>query len=176
MLAKEKLLIVIEKLLYKKPLDEITVTEIISEAGLSRKTFYRNFTDKYDLVEKYFKRFFDQSFGQIILGEDFDAALLHYLEICESKASILKNAYSSSDVNGLRNYDIESTRRTYEKYLIDKGADTKLPEMRFAIEIASRGGTDMVIDWLIGGMKTDKKQLQMLIKRTLPNDMLKFLE
>lgn len=176
MLAKEKLLVVIEKLLYKKPLDEITVTEIILEAGLSRKTFYRNFTDKYDLVEKYFKRFFDESFGQIILGEDFDAALLHYLEICESKANILKNAYSSSDVNGLRNYDIESTRRTYEKYLIDKGADTELPEMRFAIEIASRGGTDMVIDWLVGGMKTDKKQLQMLIKRTLPNDMLKFLE
>lgn len=176
MLAKEKLLIAIEQLLYKKPLDDISVTEIITAAQICRKTFYRNFTDKYDLADYYFMLFFDESFGKIICGENFDVALLRYLEICESKATILKNAYSSSDVNGLRNYDVKITRRTYEKYLLDKGADIELPEMKFAIEIASRGGTDMVIEWLLNGMKSDKKQLQALIKRTLPNDMLKYLE
>lgn len=176
MIAKEKLLIAIEQLLRKKPLDDISVTEIVQETKICRKTFYRNFTDKYDLADYYFKQFFDESFGKIISGENFDAALLRYLEICESKAVILKNAYLSSDVNGLRNYDIESTRRTYEKYLLDKGADIEQMEMKFAIEIASRGGTDMVITWLLEGMKIDKKQLQAFIKRTLPNDMLKYLE
>lgn len=63
-------------------------------------------------------------------------------------------------MNGLRNYDIESTRRTYEKYLLEKGADIYAPEMKFAIEIAVRGGTDMVIEWLLNDMKEDKKTLQ----------------
>ncbi len=176
MFAKEKLILAIERLLSKKELDEITVSEIVSEASLCRKTFYRNFTDKYDLTDYYFKQFFENTFGQIICGEDFDTALFRYLEICESKADILLNAYSSADVNGLRNYDIESTRRTYEKYLLEKGADIYAPEMKFAIEIAARGGTDMVIEWLLNGMKEDKKTLQVLIKRTLPNDLLKYLE
>lgn len=176
MLAREKLLMTIERLLLKKSLDEISVTEIIADAQICRKTFYRNFTDKYDLADSYFKQFFDESFGKIIGGENFDVALLRYLEICESKASILKNAYSSNDVNGLRNYDVEITRRTYEKYLLEKGADIQLPEMKFAVEIASRGGTDMVIEWLLNGIKADKKQLRTFIKRTLPNDLLRYLK
>lgn len=80
MLAKEKLILAIEHLLSKKKLDEITVTEIVSEASICRKTFYRNFTDKYDLTDYYFKQFFENTFGQIICGEDFDTALFWYLE------------------------------------------------------------------------------------------------
>jgi hypothetical protein len=40
------------------------------------------------------------------------------------------------DINGLKNYDIQITRKTYEKYLLAQGADINTPEMRFAIEIA----------------------------------------
>ena len=174
--AKEKLSAAIEKLLEKKELDKITVAEIVKEAAVWRKTFYRNFTDKYALTAYYFSQFFDQTFGQITCGESFDAALLRYLAICESKAAVLKHAYASSDINGLRSYDIKSTKRTYEKYLLEKGADIHTAPMQFAIEIAARGGTDMIIEWLVRGMPEDKAELQALIKRTLPNDLLKFLE
>ena len=44
--AKEKLSAAIEKLLEKKELDKITVAEIVKEAAVCRKTFYRNFPDK----------------------------------------------------------------------------------------------------------------------------------
>ena len=80
MLAKEKLILAIERLLSQKELDEITVSEIVAEASLCRKTFYRNFMDKYDLTDYYFKQFFENTFGQIICGEDFDTALFRYLE------------------------------------------------------------------------------------------------
>lgn len=174
--AKDKLVLAMEELLKKTKLDAITVSQIIDAASVCRKTFYRNFTDKYALADYYFKQFFDNSFGRIADGQDFDTALLQYLEFCEERAVILRNAYSSADVNGLRAYDIESTRRTYEKYLLERGADVNTPEMRFAVEIAARGGTDMVIEWLTDGMVMDKHQLLRLIKRTLPNDLLKYLD
>jgi hypothetical protein len=59
--------------------------------------------------------------------------------------------------------------------LLAQGADINTAEMRFAIEIASRGGTEMVINWLINGMNEDKIQLMMLIKRTLPMDIAAYL-
>lgn len=61
---------------------------------------------------------------------------------------------------GGESFDAAFTRWSYEQHLFDKGANMELPEMKFAVEIASRGGTDMVIEWLLDEMKLDKKQLQ----------------
>jgi AcrR family transcriptional regulator len=166
----------LEKLLRKKNLDNIQVSEIVAGTSLSRKTFYRHFKDKYDLANWYFAQFYEASFGCITEGLTWEEALMHYLEIYQQKYSVLKNAYASRDINGLRSYDIAITRKTYEKYLTIRGADINSETMRFAIDIASRGGTDMVIEWLLSGMKMEKDKLAWLLKQTLPNDILKYID
>ena len=40
----------IKGLMARMPLDKITVKDIVADCGLTRQTFYRNFQDKYDLV------------------------------------------------------------------------------------------------------------------------------
>ena len=158
-----------------EPLDVIRVSELVRQASVCRKTFYRHYQDKYALAAAYFADFFDRSFGRIVSGESFDVALLEYLAICEEKAAVLKNLYSSKDLNGLRNIDLLYTRKTYQNYLLEKGADTSDSAMQFAIEIAVRGGTDMVIDWIRNDLPIGKVQLRDLIRRTLPNDLLRYL-
>lgn len=59
----------------------------------------------------YFADFFGRLFGRIISGESFDVALLECLAICEEKAAVLKNLYSSKDPNSLRNVDLLYTRK-----------------------------------------------------------------
>ena len=49
----------------KEPLDKITVKDIVKEADMTRQTFYRNFQDKYDLVNWYFDVLAQKSFKQI---------------------------------------------------------------------------------------------------------------
>lgn len=41
-------------LIQKKPYEEITISEICIKAGLDRRTFYRNFKDKNDVLQFYF--------------------------------------------------------------------------------------------------------------------------
>ncbi len=166
----------LESLLKQKNLDDIQVSEIVEGTFLSRKTFYRHFQDKYDLAAWYFSQLFEASFGCITSGQDWREALLKYLDLYEDRAGVLINAYKSRDINGLRNIDISYTRRTYENYLILKGADLGSEAMQFAIEIASRGGTDMVIEWLLGGRKMDKVKLVDYLKQTLPYDILKYID
>lgn len=36
------------------PLEKITVGAVVKQCGTTRQTFYRNFRDKYDLVNWYF--------------------------------------------------------------------------------------------------------------------------
>lgn len=165
----------IERLLKKKSLDDIQVSEIVAGSHLSRRTFYRHFFDKYDLANWYFDQFYQESFGRIVVGASWEEALMKCLEVYEQKQDILKNAYASKDINGLRNHEIEITRKIYETYLMQRGADIESEELRFSIEIAARGGTDMVIEWIRGGMKLPKKRFVELIKLSLPGEMIKFI-
>lgn len=41
------------KLIKEKPLSEITISEIVSDAGVGRTSFYRNFETKEDVVKKH---------------------------------------------------------------------------------------------------------------------------
>ena len=41
------------KLLSQKPLDKVTVKDIIEDCGVNRQTFYYHFKDIYDLVANY---------------------------------------------------------------------------------------------------------------------------
>ena len=42
--------------------ENITVKQITEECGLTRQTFYRNFLDKYDLINWYFDKLLVKSF------------------------------------------------------------------------------------------------------------------
>ncbi|WP_350343139.1 TetR/AcrR family transcriptional regulator C-terminal domain-containing protein [Proteinivorax tanatarense] len=174
--TKNRLAKSLEKLLQKKNLDDIRVSEIVADSSLSRKTFYRHFKDKYALASWYFIQIYSKSFDRITEDLSWEEALLRYLDIYQGKSIILQNAYKSRDINGLRNYDIAVTKKTYQKYLKSKGADINDDTMKFAIEIACRGGTDMISQWLVNGMKIDKEQLVQLIKQTLPNDILRYID
>ena len=107
--AKHKIIHALEELLNHKDLDEIYVSDIIRSANISRKTFYRHYQDKYDLVNAYFFEFFQNTFERIAFGDDWDEAFLRYLTICEEKAAVLSHSYSSRDANGLRKFDVEMT-------------------------------------------------------------------
>lgn len=173
--AKQKIMEALEKLLQTSSLDDIYVSDIIREAKVARKTFYRHYQDKYDLTSSYFEEYFQTTFEKIISGRDWEEALLMYLTICEEKAAILVHAYDSKDTNGLHKADVDMTASTYSKYLKMKGADVSSADMKFAIRIASCGGTDMILEWLIGGMSMEKSELVCHLKATLPQDILKFL-
>ena len=43
-------------LMQKKPLNEINVSELCTKAGVSRVSFYRNFTSLEDILTKYLKK------------------------------------------------------------------------------------------------------------------------
>ena len=48
------------------PVEKITVKEIVETCGLTRQTFYRNFQDKYDLINWYFDKIFQEFYTKQI--------------------------------------------------------------------------------------------------------------
>jgi len=63
----------LQKLLMKKELSDIKVSEIIVKAGISRATFYRNFSTKEDVVKHKVNMFFNTFYDELIT--DFSSSL-----------------------------------------------------------------------------------------------------
>lgn len=55
--VKKILYAAIEKLVREKPVEKITVQEILDEAEVSRRTFYKYFSDKYDLANSLYESY-----------------------------------------------------------------------------------------------------------------------
>ncbi|MBQ9438911.1 MAG: TetR family transcriptional regulator [Lachnospiraceae bacterium] len=67
--AKEILAESFLELAEKKAVDKITVKDIIENGGYSAATFYRQFTDKYDLIAWAYSRDLEQILDQIAYDE-----------------------------------------------------------------------------------------------------------
>ena len=63
--TKEILVESFQELSKKKDISKITIQEIVDNCQLSPATFYRNFTDKYDLISWEYARNFDARFDNI---------------------------------------------------------------------------------------------------------------
>lgn len=52
--ARECMLEAVRELVCQRPLEHITASDIIERAGVSRASFYKSFSDKYELVQQVF--------------------------------------------------------------------------------------------------------------------------
>ncbi len=89
----------IKSLIKTQPLDKITVTDIVFQAGKTRQTFYRHFQDKYDLVNWYFEKLVLKSFEEMRQGGSLQEALNLKFAFIEQEHAFFKEAFKSNDYN-----------------------------------------------------------------------------
>ena len=80
--TKESLGNALKKMLTIKPIDKITVKDLVEECGVNRQTFYYHFDDVYDLLEWVFEEDANRTLPQEILYENWRENVLtffHYL-------------------------------------------------------------------------------------------------
>lgn len=80
--TKESLGNALKKMLTIKPIDKITVKDLVEECGVNRQTFYYHFDDVYDLLEWVFEEDANRTLPQEILYENWRKNVLtffHYL-------------------------------------------------------------------------------------------------
>ena len=102
------------------PVDKITVKEIVEGCGVTRQTFYRNFLDKYDLINWYFDKLVLQSFEQIGMGHTVGESLTQKFEFIVNEKVFFTEAFRSDDRNSLKEHDFELILQFYTDLLARK--------------------------------------------------------
>lgn len=157
-----------KKIMQKKPLDRIRVTEICREAEIERPTFYYHFKDKYDLVAWIFTR---NAFGTDVLSIESAAESMK-----EMRKDFLfyKRAYEDTSQTPLWKYMVEYfvDRYTQEALRI-LGVPRLDTRLLFSIRLYCHGTVGMTREWLLEDNITPAETIVEMMFDSMPEGLRK---
>ena len=158
------------------PVDKITVKEIVEGCGVTRQTFYRNFLDKYDLINWYFDKLVLQSFEQIGMGHTVGESLTQKFEFIVNEKVFFTEAFSSDDRNSLKEHDFELILQFYTDLLARKDSRALDQELHFLLEMYCQGSVYMTVKWVLGGMKDSPQAMSAKLVDAMPSKLANVFE
>ena len=159
----------IKSLIKTQPLDKITVTDIVFQAGKTRQTFYRHFQDKYDLVNWYFEKLVLKSFEEMRQGGSLQEALNLKFAFIEQEHAFFKEAFKSNDYNNLIHYDFCCIYGFYKKFIYKKTGKDLSKDIDFLLNMYCRGSVDMTVDWVLNDMPIKKEEIVQYLMDAIPD-------
>lgn len=166
--TKYKLAASIKECMKTTPMDKITVKDIVEGCGVTRQTFYRNFKDKYDLINWYFDKLVLQSFAQIGMGHTVGESLVQKFDFIRSEKAFFTEAFRSDDYNSVKEHDFELILQFYKNLLARKSCRPLGEELEFLLEMYCRGSVYMTEKWVLGGMKDSSKEIAAKLVEAMP--------
>ena len=134
------------------PVDAITVRQIT-------ENFYRNFMDKFDLINWYFDKLLIKSFEYMGQGKTVQEGLqLKFSYIGEEK-EFFRAAFRYDRQNSLREHDFQLIFRFYQDLIQLKTGAPASDDIRFLLEMYCHGSISMTIEWVLSGMATSPEDL-----------------
>ena len=158
-------------LMLKKPMNKITVRELVEECGINRKTFYYHFEDIRDMLRKMLKQDIEAIFSRGDLITDHDLIINSVLDYIEQNKVILKNMISCIGraaldlfLNSNVNKPIYSlVCETEQKQNLSVGDEYK----RFLADFFTRAVSGVLIDWIENRADRNKEQIKQYLFTTL---------
>ncbi|MCI7795643.1 MAG: TetR/AcrR family transcriptional regulator [Lachnospiraceae bacterium] len=150
------------------PVDDLTVKEIADAAGVTRQTFYRNFLDKYDLINWYFEKLLMESFARMGDGKTIYDGLTRKFEFIRNEQVFFAAAFRSDDRNSLKEHDYELILNFYQDLIRKKTGRIPEEEILFQLKLYCRGSIHMTVEWLLSEKKCTPKRMATLLVNAMP--------
>lgn len=178
--TKKTLAASLKKLMRKKPLSRVTVSEIVRDCGMNRNTFYYHFEDIYALLKWMLDQETVEVIRQIDLVIDYEEAILYVLRYIGENDDILNNIYHSLGNGELRRFfvaDFAAIIRT----IIEKGeeleglaCDPQFKDFLCGFYIEATAGT--LLEWVVShGTKIEPQRLVEYISLIFKNSIIGIL-
>lgn len=157
-----------EECMRTQSLENITVTDVARRCGVTRQTFYRNFLDKYDLVNWYFGKLLDRSFEHMGSGRTIREGLERKFEYIRAERVFFTAAFRADGTNSLKEHDLAAILAFYTDLISGKTGARPEGEQAFLLELYCRGSVAMTVRWVLSGMRTEPAELAKYMADALP--------
>lgn len=152
--SKEKFvkapLVIMEQYDFRK----ITITQLSGEAGLSRKTFYRLFKDKEELINFFFEKLYKEFLRQIRtqhLHHYWDVVQC-YFDFCEKRKELLSLLKRNNLLVLLFEGSYKYSFKVFEYVRSKETADIYSPYLPYLLAYSIGGMYSMLLKWVESDM------------------------
>lgn len=159
----------LKRLLLKKPLDKITITDITTDCGISRMAFYYHFKDIYDLVEWSCIEDASRALQGKKTYDTWQEGLQQIFEaVLENKPFIL-NVYRSVKREQVENYLYSLTYQLIEGVVEEQSENLMVTEeqKKFIADFYKYSFVGVMLDWIKRGMKEAPEEIANMVCVTM---------
>ena len=157
---------VMKKLMERKPIEKIRVTEICKEAEIERPTFYYHFRDKYDLMAWIF---FQSAFDTDVISVESAAKSLN-----QARKDIIfyERAYEDKSRVPLWQYMHEYFVERYSRAAMEiLGTDSLDTQIRYSIRLYCYGTVNMTREWILKDKITPAETAVRMMFSSMPESL-----
>lgn len=148
-------------LIQRKPYEEISISELCKEAGLDRRTFYRNFKDKNDVLLFYFSDLQEEYLAalQEMPERTFYTLAKVYFEFWTSYLEFFKTAQSDQTLNSALFQMLNAFMPA-----VYAGSDGSIPkELGYNIAFVVGGFHNSLIRWISTGFHETAEEMAAIV-------------
>ena len=152
----------LKKLMRAKPFSKITVTEIVNDCGVNRKTFYYHFEDIYALLRWIFEEEAVNIIRKFYLLNDYDEAMEFIYEYISENKDLLRNAYDAFGSVELSSFFHMSFVGLNESLIesVEQKMHKRLPERtrEYLCEFLTEATAGLLLNIISGNMHCDRSK------------------
>lgn len=167
--AKILLINAFEKLALRIPIEDITVKNILDESGVSRSTFYREFNDKYALMNWYYQnhimRLLSCNTHECSWKKIQFEIICFYLNNREYFLNITKYDGQNSFQDFIYSYGVTLIIDIIKK---NTGLEELSDEVKFAVKMYNAGGFYMMLELVRGKISLSAEEFNEQRYRHMP--------
>ena len=169
--TKESLGAALKQMLTVKPIDKITVKDLVEICGVNRQTFYYHFDDVYDLLEWVFEEDANRVLPSEVVYEHWrDDVMMFFKYLADNSVSALNIYNSNSRIYMLRYFKrrLEGCIRSFA-IIVSDGKNIDGTDFEFVVEFYANGVVGLISQWLDLGMQLPKEITQDRFLKLLDN-------
>jgi len=150
------------KLMKTNKVNKLTVQKILDEANVSRSTFYSFFSDKYDVINYYFKDYLESRTDE---NSENNCA---YQFLYDNKDYFL-NAFQVEGQNSFNSFFYDHYYKSCaEAYLANMNKESLSESDKIELEFYCVGALHIAKQWLMNGAKESPKYMSELTQKLIP--------
>lgn len=177
-ITKRALAASLKKLLQKKPLNKITISDISRDLGINRMTFYYHFKDIFDLIEWIFIDETARAIDGKKTYETWQQGFLQTFEMLLTNKPLILNVYHSISREKITEYLYAITYDLLIGVIEEKavGLDITQENKNFIANFYSYAFVGLLLDWIKKDMKEDPKIISKQLDTLIHGDILRALK
>ncbi len=152
--TKEALGRALKQMMNVKPINKITVKDLVGICNVNRQTFYYHFDDVYDLLEWVFEEDANRVLPKEVKRETWREDVMVFFDYLQENRTFALNVYNSNSRNGMLKFLTDRLKGCIHSFsvLVSDGRNIDRKDFEFIVDLYPNTIVGLIAQWMDLGM------------------------